>query len=132
VSGNKVTFVLVVEDSDDNREILRYVLRASGYGVLEAANGKEAIEICREKHPDLILMDLGMPEMDGWEATEKIRADSETSSIMLYAITAHTLPRDRYRALQAGCDGYISKPIHVERFLGIIEDAFDKINGRSK
>jgi CheY-like chemotaxis protein len=75
-------------------------------------------------------MDLSMPEMDGWLATEKIKSDDSTKDIPLYAITAHTLPRDRYRAVQAGCDGYISKPIHVESFLLVIQEAFEKINGR--
>ena len=73
-----------------------------------------------------------MPEMDGWMAAEKIKADPVTKSIRLIAITAHTLPRDRYRALQSGYDGYISKPIHVQSFLDVIDKAFEKINGKSK
>jgi CheY-like chemotaxis protein len=90
------------------------------------------VNAARYQKPDLILMDLGMPEMDGWLAAEKIKSDPVTKSIPLYAITAHTLPRDRYRALQAGYDGYVSKPIHVQSFLEMIDEAFDKLKGRSR
>ena len=124
--------ILVVEDNMDNYELVRFVLERAGYDVFLAVNGRDGVDAARLQQPDLILMDLGMPEMDGWMAAEKIRSDPSTQSITLYAITAHTLPRDRYRALQAGYDGYISKPIHVQSFLVIIDDAFKKIKGKSK
>jgi len=76
--------------------------------------------------PDLILMDLTMPEMDGWLAAERLKADESTKSIPLYALSAHTLPGERKRALEAGCDGYVSKPIHMAGFLEMIEQAFEK------
>jgi CheY-like chemotaxis protein len=98
--------------------------------VFLAVNGRDGVAAARLQKPDLILMDLSMPEMDGWAATEKIKTDESTKEIPLYALTAHTLPRDRFRAMEAGCDGYISKPIHVESFLMLIQEVFEKINGR--
>ena len=120
--------ILVVEDNMDNYELVRFVLERAGYDVFLAVNGRDGVAAARLQKPDLILMDLSMPEMDGWMATEKIKADIETREIPLYAITAHTLPRDRFHALQAGCDGYISKPIHVESFLALIDEAFEKLD----
>jgi two-component system, cell cycle response regulator DivK len=122
--------ILVVEDNMDNYELVRFVLERAGYDVFLAVNGRDGVAAARLQKPDLILMDLSMPEMDGWVATEKIKADETTRDIPLYVLTAHTLPRDRFRALQAGCDGYVSKPIHVESFLVMIDEAFEKINGR--
>lgn len=122
--------ILVVEDNMDNYELVRFVLEGAGYDVFLAVNGRDGVAAARLQMPDLILMDLSMPEMDGWVATEKIKADIATREIPLYAITAHTLPRDRFRALQAGCDGYISKPIHVESFLALINEAFEKLHRR--
>ncbi|HEU0294278.1 MAG TPA: response regulator [Anaerolineales bacterium] len=122
--------ILVVEDNMDNYELVRFVLEGAGYDVFLAVNGRDGVAAARLQMPDLILMDLSMPEMDGWVATEKIKADIATREIPLYAITAHTLPRDRFRALQAGCDGYISKPIHVESFLALIDEAFEKLHRR--
>jgi CheY-like chemotaxis protein len=119
--------ILVVEDNMDNYELVRFVLERAGYDVFLAVNGRDGVAAARLQMPDLILMDLSMPEMDGWLATEKIKADMATKEIPLFAITAHTLPRDRFRAVQAGCDGYISKPIHVESFLALIDEAFEKL-----
>jgi two-component system, cell cycle response regulator DivK len=124
--------ILIVEDNMDNYQLVRFVLERAGYDVFLAVNGRDGVDAARLQKPDLILMDLGMPEMDGWTAAEKIKSDPATQSILLYAITAHTLPRDRYRALQAGCDGYVSKPIHVGSFLAVIDEAFAKLNGKSK
>ena len=124
--------ILVVEDNMDNYELVRFVLERDGYDVFLAVNGRDGVAAARLQKPDLILMDLGMPEMDGWMATEKIKSDPLTKEIILIAITAHTLPRDRFRALQAGCDGYVSKPIHVDSFLALIHESFEKINGSSK
>jgi len=122
--------ILVVEDNMDNYELVRFVLERAGYDVFLAVNGRDGVAAARLQRPDLILMDLSMPEMDGWLATEKIKADEATKEIPLYALTAHTLPRDRFRAMQAGCDGYISKPIQVESFLMLIQEVFEKIHGR--
>lgn len=118
--------ILVVEDNMDNYELMRVILEHGGYDVFLAMNGRDGVDAARLQKPDLILMDLGLPEMDGWDAAEKIKSDAATKDIPLYAITAHTLPRDRFRALQAGCDGYFTKPLHVESFLAEVKDVFGK------
>jgi len=118
--------ILIVEDNMDNYELVRFILERAGYDVFLAVNGRDGISAARLQQPDLILMDLGLPEMDGWMAAEKLKEEESTKAIPLFAITAHTLPRDRFRALQAGCDGYFSKPLHVESFLETIKGVFDK------
>ena len=115
--------ILVVEDNMDNYELVRFVLERAGYDVFLAMNGRDGVAAARLQKPDLILMDLSMPEMDGWMAAEKLKADELTKSIPLYVLSAHTLPSDRKRALDAGCDGYISKPIHMAGFLDVVEQA---------
>lgn len=118
--------ILVVEDNMDNYELVRVILEHGGYDVFLAVNGRDGVDAARLQQPDLILMDLGLPEMDGWTAAEKLKSDEATKSIPLYAITAHTLPRDRFRALQAGCDGYFTKPLIVENFLAELARVFEK------
>jgi len=118
--------ILVVEDNMDNYELVRVILEHGGYDVFLAVNGRDGVDAARLQKPDLILMDLGLPEMDGWTAAEKLKSDNATKSIPLYAITAHTLPRDRFRALQAGCDGYFTKPLIVENFLAELGRVFEK------
>ena len=108
--------VLIVEDNVDNYELVRFLLERAGYQVLSAATGIEGVDVARRELPDLILMDLSMPEMDGWDATKHLKADVQTSHIPVLALTAHTLPSERKRAIDAGCDGYISKPIKVASF----------------
>ena len=115
--------ILIVEDNMDNYELVRYVLEREGYDVFLAVNGRDGVDAARAQKPDLILMDLGMPEMDGWKATQELKADNETRSIPLYALTAHTLPHERKRAIEAGCDGYLSKPIQMKGFLNVVEQA---------
>ena len=124
--------ILVVEDNMDNYELVRFVLERAGYDVFLAMNGRDGVAAARLQKPDLILMDLTMPEMDGWMAAEKLKADEITKSIPLYALSAHTLPSDRKRALDAGCDGYVSKPIHMAGFLDIIERAFARKKEKKK
>lgn len=114
--------ILIVEDNMDNYQLVRYVLERAGYDVFLAVNGRDGVDAARAQRPDLILMDLGLPEMDGWKATQKLKLDAETRSIPLYALTAHTLPRERKRALEAGCDGYLSKPIQMKDFLNVVEE----------
>ena len=118
--------ILVVEDNIDNYELVRFILERAGYDVFLAMNGRDGLGAARSQKPDLILMDLTMPEMDGWLAAEKLKADDATKSIPLIALSAHTLPSERKRALEAGCDGYVSKPIHMAGFLDVIERAFDR------
>lgn len=124
--------ILVVEDNIDNYELVRFVLERAGYDVFLAMNGRDGVAAARLQKPDLILMDLSMPEMDGWNAAEKLKADELTKSIPLYALSAHTLPSDRKRALDAGCDGYISKPIHMAGFLDVVERAFRRKKEKKK
>lgn len=115
--------ILIVEDNMDNYELVRFVLERAGYDVFLAVNGRDGVNAAHAQKPDLILMDMGLPEMDGWIATEKLKSDDATKSIPLYALTAHTLPHDRKRAMKAGCDGYVPKPIHMKNFVDVIEQA---------
>jgi len=124
--------ILVVEDNMDNYQLVRFILERAGYDVFLAVNGRDGVDAARLQKPDLILMDLGMPEMDGWIATEKLKSDDATKSIPLYALSAHTLPNERKRAILAGCDGYVSKPIHMQGFLEVIDGAFAKMGGGSQ
>jgi two-component system cell cycle response regulator DivK len=108
--------VLLVEDNDDNFALVRFLLEREGYTVIEARNGVQGLALARTESPDLILMDLSLPEMDGWEAARELKGNPKTAAIPLLAITAHTLPGDRKHALESGFDGYISKPINVPIF----------------
>lgn len=123
--------ILVVEDNSDNYELVRFLLERAGYDVFWALNGRDGVSAARLQRPDLILMDLGMPEMDGWIAAKTLKSDDATRSIPLYALTAHTLPKERKRAMDAGCDGYVSKPIQVDGFLDMIAGAFGKSKKRT-
>ena len=124
--------ILIVEDNMDNYELVRFILERAGYDVFLAVNGRDGVDAARLQKPDLILMDLGLPEMDGWNATERLKSDEMTKSIPLFALTAHTLPSERKRAILAGCDGYVSKPIHMQGFIEVIDGAFAKMSGRSR
>ena len=102
--------VLVVEDYQDAREMYAAYLQFSGYRVAEAANGLEALVKTRELMPDIILMDLALPRMDGWEATRRLKMDERTKHIPIVALTGHALPDHAERALRAGCDAFVTKP----------------------
>jgi two-component system cell cycle response regulator DivK len=108
--------VLVVEDERDNMDLFVQILRFHGCEVLKACDGREAINLTQQEIPDLILMDLSLPALDGWEATRAIKDIPEVSHIPVVALTAHAMVGDKERALEAGCDGYISKPIEVTSF----------------
>ena len=114
--------VLVVEDNEMNRTMLRRRLERRGYDVVEAADGREAIAAARQLQPDVILMDLSLPVVDGWTASRQIKGDPATASIPIIALTAHAMVEDRQRALDAGCDGYETKPVDMPRLLGLIEE----------
>jgi two-component system cell cycle response regulator DivK len=105
--------ILVVEDDQDNREMVIKVLKFHGYQVVEAVDGEEAIEKARTEKPDLILLDIYLPKMDGYEATKRLKGDSRLKDIPIIALTAHAMKGNREEALAAGCDGYIPKPINV-------------------
>lgn len=117
--------LLLVEDNEDNRIIYSTVLRYTGYTVVEAVNGTEALALARSARPDLILMDISIPEIDGWEATRILRQDAETKDIPIIALTAHAMPEDRERAKTVGFTSYLAKPIEpravvaeVQRWIG--------------
>jgi two-component system cell cycle response regulator DivK len=106
-----MTKILMVEDNADNREIYRTILTYGGYEVVEAADGEEGIAAAREHVPALILMDVSIPKLDGWEATRRLKGDVATRHIPVIALTAHALESDRQRSIEAGCDGYLRKPV---------------------
>jgi two-component system cell cycle response regulator DivK len=113
--------LLLVEDNDMNRDMLSRRLAKRHYHVLLAVNGGEAIEKARQERPDLILMDLSLPGIDGWEATRRIKADDQSCAIPIIVLTAHAMAGDRESALAAGADDYDIKPVVFDRLLGKIE-----------
>ena len=118
--------ILVVEDNPDNCDLVRFLLENAGYQVLVASTGSQGLSIAGREMPDLILMDLTLPVMDGWTAASHLKADPKTAQIPLLALTAHTLPGDRQRALEAGFNGYISKPINITKFNDAISYALQR------
>ena len=102
--------ILVVEDQEDNRQILRDLLGNAGYELTEAENGEEAIAAAGKQRPDLILMDIQLPIMDGYEATRRIRTNPDLKTVPIIAVTSNALSGDEAKALAAGCDGYVTKP----------------------
>ena len=107
--------ILLVEDNHDNRTIYGTILRHVGYDVAEAGSGEEGLELARKLIPALVLMDVAMPGIDGWEATRLLKSDPLTAGIPVVALTAHAMTEDRRRAEEVGCDGYLSKPIEPRR-----------------
>jgi len=125
-TGTAAKAVLLVEDNEDNRIIYRTILEHEGYRVMEAGDGEEALLRARQDHPDLILMDVSIPLVDGWEATRRLKADTATARIPVIALTAHALPADRAMAEEVGCDGYLAKPIAPNR---VAEEVRQRIGG---
>ena len=113
--------ILIVEDNEMNRDMLSRRLERKGYQILIAFDGETGIDVARTNRPDLILMDMSLPVMDGWEATRRIKADVDLKHIPVIALTAHAMANDRSKALEAGCDDYDTKPIELARLLGKIE-----------
>jgi len=113
--------ILYVEDNPDNRSLIRRVLNAEGYAMVEAINGKQALEKLEGSHFDLILMDINMPDTDGYTLTAKIKAIQNYSKIPIVAVTANVMRGDREKSLEAGCDGYIQKPIDIDTLAQQIE-----------
>lgn len=105
--------ILVVEDNKDNMTLIVDVLSSLDYDVLQATDGQQGVEIAQAEKPDLILMDLSLPRMDGWTATRLLKDDEATKAIPVIALTAHAMIGDRERALEAGCDDYLSKPLDL-------------------
>lgn len=109
--------ILIIEDNDANRDILMRYLRLFGHNALLATDGVEGIELAKSARPDLILLDLSLPEIDGWQTAGKLKEMAETKAIPIIAVTAHAMLDDRDRALAAGCDDYEPKPIDLERLM---------------
>ncbi len=118
--------ILLVEDNELNRDMLSRRLARRGFEVVIAVDGQEGIDLARTGNPDLILMDLSLPVVDGWAATRRIKADPGTGRIPVIALTAHAMTGDRERALQAGCDDYDSKPVEIDRLVGKIQTLLDR------
>jgi len=114
--------VLVVEDFEDNRFMMRRLLEMSGYRVLEAVNGQEAVETAQREHPDLILMDLSLPLLDGLSATRRIRAQAELRQVPIIAVSAHDTTDFHAEALAAGCNEYVTKPIDFDELERLLKE----------
>jgi len=118
--------ILYVEDNEDNVYMLTARLKRRGFDVAVARDGAEGVEAAASEHPDLILMDLNLPGIDGWEATRRIKAAAPTRGIPVIALSAHAMAGDREKALAAGCDDYDTKPVDLPRLLAKIEALLDK------
>jgi CheY-like chemotaxis protein len=112
--------ILYVEDNDDNIYVLKNRLTRAGFAVVVAMDGEQGVAMARAEQPDLIIMDLSLPVLDGWEATRQLKAMLETKHIPVVALTAHAMTGDRERALEAGCDDFDTKPVDIPRLLGKI------------
>lgn len=112
--------ILVIEDNIDNLDLVRFLLEQSEYEVQGAADGHQGLQLAQQLHPDMILLDMSLPEIDGWTIARQLKADPATASILVVALTAHALPGDRKKALDSGCDGYISKPLDVPNFISVV------------
>jgi two-component system cell cycle response regulator DivK len=113
--------IMVVEDNEPSRDAIARRLERRGYRVLQAVNGQQALDVARIARPDLILMDLGLPVMDGWDATRHLKADDSTKQIPVIVLSAHAMTSDRETALAAGGDDFDTKPIRFQQLLGKIE-----------
>ena len=118
--------VLLVEDNDDNLRIYSTILTYAGYQVIEATDGEAGLAAARDRRPDLILMDVSIPKIDGWEVTRTLKADPATATIPVIALTAHALATDRERANEIGFDGYIAKPAEPRLVLAEVERRLGK------
>jgi len=125
-TGRQMPKILLVEDNEMNRDMLSRRLTRKQYEVLVAVDGGEGVEMARSEAPDLILMDMSLPVMDGWEATRLIKASPETGSIPIIALTAHAMSGDREKAMEAGCDDYDIKPVELPRLLAKMEALLGK------
>ncbi|HKY76933.1 MAG TPA: response regulator [Acidimicrobiia bacterium] len=116
-----MTRILLVEDNEMNRDMLSRRLERHGYEVIVAVDGEEGVARAQADEPDVVLMDMSLPGIDGWEATRRLKAAEETSAIPVLALTAHAMAGDREKALEAGCDDFDTKPVDLPRLLGKIE-----------
>ena len=126
VEGETMPKILMIEDNEQNRDALSRRLQRHGYDVITAIDGRQGITMAQAELPDLILMDLNLPDVDGWEATRILKEAPETRAIPIMAMTAHAIAGDQERALQAGCDDYHAKPVEFQRLLTQIEALLTK------
>ncbi|MDB5599150.1 MAG: two-component response regulator [Xanthobacteraceae bacterium] len=112
--------ILLVEDNEMNRDMLSRRLIRNGFEVVMAVDGQQGVDMATSEKPDLILMDMSLPVMDGWEATRRVKADASTKSIPVIALTAHAMVQDKEKAMAAGCDDFDTKPVEMPRLLGKI------------
>ena len=120
-----MTKVLLVEDNEMNRDMLSRRLQRKGFEVAIAVDGQAGVEMATSENPDIILMDLSLPVMDGWEATRRIKADESTNGIPVIALTAHAMQGDEEKALEAGCNDYDTKPVNFKRLLEKMQKLLD-------
>lgn len=118
--------ILLVEDNEMNRDMLSRRLTRSGYEVVIAVQGEEGVALARSSAPDMILMDMSLPVLDGWEATRRLKGDPETRDIPVIALTAHAMSGDREKAQEAGCDDFDTKPVEYTRLLSKIQGLLEK------
>jgi two-component system, cell cycle response regulator DivK len=118
--------ILLIEDNEDNRIVYTTILQHFGFEVIEANSGEEGLELARALKPALILMDVGLPGIDGWEATILLRADTATRHIPIIALTAHALAEHRARAFEVGCDDYLAKPVEPREVLAVVRRHLDR------
>jgi two-component system cell cycle response regulator DivK len=118
--------ILLVEDNEMNRDMLSRRLERRGYEVVIAVDGQQGVDMARVEKPDLVLMDMSLPVLDGWEATRRLKAEADTRGVPIIALTAHAMAGDREKAMEAGCDDYDTKPIELPRLLGKIEELLGK------
>jgi two-component system, cell cycle response regulator DivK len=118
--------ILLVEDNEMNRDMLSRRLERRGYQVVIAVDGQQGVDMARAEKPDLVLMDMSLPVLDGWEATRRLKAEADTRAVPIIALTAHAMAGDREKAMEAGCDDYDTKPIELPRLLGKIEELLGK------
>jgi CheY-like chemotaxis protein len=113
--------VLLIEDNEMNRDMLSRRLIRRGFQVVFAMDGQQGVDLARSERPDIILMDMSLPVIDGWEATRRVKADDVTRSVPVIGLTAHAMSGDREKAIEAGCDDYDTKPVELDRLIGKIE-----------
>jgi CheY-like chemotaxis protein len=127
MEDQRMTKILLVEDNEMNRDMLSRRLQKKGYEVVLAIDGEECMAKAQSELPALILMDMSLPGIDGWEATRRLKATSETRSIPVIALTAHAMTSDREKALAAGCDDFDNKPVDLQRLLSKIENLLGQV-----
>jgi two-component system, cell cycle response regulator DivK len=124
--GAAMTKVLLVEDNEMNRDMLSRRLARRGFQVVCAVDGQQGVDLARSENPDIILMDMSLPVMDGWEATRRIKSDGDTRNVLVIGLSSHAMSGDREKAIEAGCDDYDTKPVDLDRLLEKIEHLLPK------